>query len=401
LRKEARGNTLSQGRKSKGNYEEDEDPIDDVELPNGEVVVEATKVILPSFPYEQIEDHVILNRADSDFVDVDMIKNDFPDLSYAEIETNAAIIDSYYSDNLDYMVLNEVAVNPGIYSNIGTKKQKTSNTNLSEFERNLCLIVEALDNSYGLVRSSFAVSLASLRARSSRTSPGAYYALVSESDSRRDAYRHMLWNSLLAQYYFTISSKATRIEFAKTIANAYEEGMCSSSNNVDTREMDYHNNVIGRKIWNDNTGYRTIFGATIGLNRTSTSHLKNLVLEKIEKHGRYIITDHANISYNYNDIEAKELILLTNVDTPVYIVGDIAPVYETAIVQEFYDCNEGAIAPKQKNKEMLLLGKAPIEDEEIGDCVRNVFVYTPVYQQFITKDTSYNPYFRHNTNPFN
>ncbi len=338
-----------------------------------------------------------------------MIRDDFPDLTDAEIVVNESIIDDYYSENLDYMVLEEIANNPTVYDNIGTLQQKSASNNFNDAERALCLIIEAMDSPnyyFGFVRSAFSVFLAGKNSRESLVDSGGYFEFADESDSRRDAYRHMLWNSLLAQYYFTISSKSKRLSFAETVANANEGGMCGSPNNVDTREMDYHNNVIGRKIWNDNTGYRTIFGATIGLNRTSTSHLKGLALDKIEKKGLFIIKTHPsshmnNKIYDYSSVETEALISQTDVNTPVYFVGPIAPVYETSLEQEYYNCNEGTTAAKSKSKDIILFGKAPIEDEEIGDCVRYVFVYTPIYQKYVTRDVNYNPYFRHNSNPFN
>lgn len=323
-------------------------------------------------------------------------------MSDTEIVTNENIINDYYSDNLDYMVLDEIANNPAVYDAIGAQNQRLGKNavDLMPAWRVSCILTYALADGYGLVRPAISYGLASLR--SIESSSNSYFGSLPESDSRRDAYRHMLWNSLLAQYYFTISSKSRRISFAQLIANANEASICGSTNNIATREMDFHNNVIGRKIWNDNTSYITIFGATIGLNRTSTSHLKDLAREKIDKYGFFIMKKNPMTSVvDFNELEIQSLILQTNIDTPVYFTGTIGPVYETSLEQEYYNCNEGTTATKSKSKDIILFGKAPIEDEEVGDCVRYVYVYTPIYQRFISKYPNYNPYFRHNTNPFN
>ena len=408
LRKQARYKSRLLGKSSNMDDVIDDEPYEDVELPNAETVVEAAKVVLPLFPYEEIEDYIILYRPNKEFIDEEMIRGDFSELSDSEIVTNESIVDDYYSENFDYMILEEIANNPTVYDNIGTSHQKsTSGDNLNKAEKLLCFVTEAMDNGYGFARSSFSVFLASERANESRTGSGntsSYYEFVDESDTRRDAYRHMLWNSLLAQYYFTISSKSGRLCFAEIVANANEEAMCGSPNNIDAREMDYHNNVIGRKIWNDNTGYRTIFGATIGLNRTTTSHLKDLALEKIEKNGLFIVKEHpTNVGFDYNALETQALILQTDIDTPVYFVGPIAPVYETSLVLEYYNCETGNPAPKKNENDIILLGKVPVEDEEEEEynCTRYITVHTPIYQQYVSNDTNYNPYFRHNTNPFN
>ncbi len=373
------------------------------------MLVEAAKVVLNQFPYEEIEGYAVIYRPGKEFVDEEMIRDDFSSLSDSEIVANENIINDYYSDNLDYMVLDEIANNPGVYDAIGAQNQRLGKNavNLMPAWRVSCILSSALADGYGLVRPAISYGLASWYAEKSLVdSDDSYFKSLPRDDSRRDAYRHMLWNSLLAQYYFTISSKSRRLSFAELIANANESSICGSTNNIDTREMDFHNNVIGRKIWSDNTGYRTIFGATIGLNRTSTSHLKGLALDKIEKEGLFIIKTHPsshmnNKIYDYSSVETEALILQTDVNTPVYFVGPIAPVYETSLEQEYYNCNEGTTAAKSKSKDIILFGKAPIEDEEIGDCVRYVFVYTPIYQKYVTKDVNYNPYFRHNTNPFN
>lgn len=81
-------------------------------------------------------------------------------------------------------------------------------------------------------------------------------------DTKQDAYRHILWNALLCHNYRTVSSKSPKLRFAKAITDAHEE---CGQNKEDTHQMDYHNNAIGRKLYNDNTPYRTFLGMTTGL----------------------------------------------------------------------------------------------------------------------------------------
>jgi hypothetical protein len=46
--------------------------------------------------------------------------------------------------------------------------------------------------------------------------------------------------------------------------------------------MDYHNNYIGRKLWDDNCGYRRIFGRPVGLRRPEISTLKTQAKALVE-----------------------------------------------------------------------------------------------------------------------
>ena len=77
-----------------------------------------------------------------------------------------------------------------------------------------------------------------------------------------------------------MSSKKPRLDFAKDIADMNEK---CGGNNQDSAAMDYHNNAIGRKIWNDDTTYqKTWWGATINIRNPSNSRLISLVKEKME-----------------------------------------------------------------------------------------------------------------------
>ena len=84
--------------------------------------------------------------------------------------------------------------------------------------------------------------------------------------------------------------------------------------------MDYHNNAIGRKIWNDDTTYKKFWGFTVGLRNPSNNRLKELVYQQIEK-ARYI---YKNESYKSTENKKKELeriywlIKKTNKNTSVY-----------------------------------------------------------------------------------
>lgn len=98
-------------------------------------------------------------------------------------------------------------------------------------------------------------------------------------NTKQDAYRHILWNALLCHNYRTVSSKSPKLSFAKAVTDAYEE---CGDNDEDARQMDYHNNGIGRKLYTENTPYRTFLGFITGLKSPSLALLKRKTREVVD-----------------------------------------------------------------------------------------------------------------------
>ena len=177
---------------------------------------------------------------------------------------------------------------------------------------------------YSITGATYAMYLAKDRSVESANN---YYGTLTEYDSRRDAYRHIVWSALLAQYYPSISSKHKRLNFAKDVGDANEK---CGDNLVDGKEMDYHNNAIGRKIWNDNTGYRKFWGMTIGLKRSSYSKLKSIARDYVNNKSCFIVKTQDLRSFpenqlttNYSPEQIQAKIKNTPADVPVYILGPI------------------------------------------------------------------------------
>ncbi|NVK53065.1 MAG: hypothetical protein HWD85_09035 [Flavobacteriaceae bacterium] len=393
------------------------------ELPANEIIFEAAKTVISQFPYEEIESYSALNRVGKEHIYYEMIKTDFPDLTDAEIQANESVIDSYYSDNLDYMVLDEIAQNPSVYENVATLQSKNSSS-IDSFVQELaianCTITNAFFNGFGLVRPIIAYTAAIIEANNSSENHYKSYNLA-YSNTRKDAYRHMLWNALLAQYYFTISSKSKRVAFAKCVTDYRESGSCNTLNSIDSREMDYHNNAIGRKIWSDNTGYLEVFGFTFGLSLPFVSSLKYEIFEKVEKYSCYIVKKHPDNSvYDYTVEETRNLILQTASNTPVYFEKYIAPRwYQTTTTYDYSDCSNGKpILPKVNNSSNKLniqskdktskfsvflngkkMNKKKVNKQDFvqfipndEDCAKEVTTTTLMSPCFISKDPNLNPY---------
>ena len=317
-----------------------------IQLPNANLIVEATNEVIEQFPYRNIEHELELDPEKEDLDHWKMIKTDFPTLTESEIEKNIELIDEYYSQNLDYVVLNKIAKNEVVLARKVAAKSSES-----------CVFKKIISIKWGLVRATYAMVLASTRASTSAgnyypDSYGSYYGYAGGggTDTRGDAYRHTLWNALLANYYFTISEKVKRVNFAKAVADANEE--CNDSNPVDSEAMDYHNNAIGRKIWYDNTSYKkTWFGWIYGLNLPSTSRLKDLVREAVDKRSCFIVKEMDDVfpnellTQNKTAPQIKATILNTDANTIVYFKGTIVPsryTYRSVFSHwEYYDCDDG------------------------------------------------------------
>ena len=287
-----------------------------------------------------------------------MIKKDFPTLTEDELKKNIDLIDEYYAQNIDYIVLYEIANNGQEIEN--KVAQRTSKALSKNGNRAWCILknyqspwnflvppgFDSFTGSFSYTLSSIALLIASDQAE---TTSKNYYGDLGESNTRRDAYRHITWSALLAQHYFTVSSKVKRLKFSEAVTYANE--YCGE-NPIDGREMDYHNNAIGRKIWDDNTSYRkTWFGWIYALNRSSVSKLKRISREYVNKKSCLIAKNKINespynlLARNQTPAEIQAKILNTNTNTVVYFEGEIAPSwYQLSFGithYEYIDCEDG------------------------------------------------------------
>lgn len=220
---------------------------------------------IKNFPFittkEELEEKILL------------LKQDFPTLTDDEIQEKMPLIEEYYHKNLDIITLKKLEEK--------TSLGKQKNSDYSYIDRIACVADIAFENHGGSLGSSAlsatAYYEASTKAQSIST---AQYPNLSGTDTKRDAFRHIIWSALLCRYYYTISSKAPKLRFAKAVGDANE--ICGD-NNDDGKEMDYHNNGMGRELYDRNTPYETFLGMTTGLKTPSVELLTNKTKEIIEK----------------------------------------------------------------------------------------------------------------------
>lgn len=227
-------------------------------------IVEAVDNLLHEFPF-------ITN--DGTYVEkLTILKEDFPTLTDEEIMENIQTIEDYYYKNLDVRVIEELTQNSA-----GIRSQRSGNYGTFD-----CLNSKGVFKDYGGSFGSYSMAVyafykASDQARS--YSSGAYPNLNSQ-DTKRDAYRHVLWSALLCRYYYTVSSKSPKLRFAEAVGNANEE---CGENESDGKAMDYHNNAIGRHLYDINTPYETFLGMITGLKTPSVDLLKSKTQEELNK----------------------------------------------------------------------------------------------------------------------
>lgn len=352
----------------------------DLELPGPEIIYEAAKTVILDFPYEINDEFSTNNLYQTREIEADMISSDFNGINESNFEENSDILDDYYSQNLDYAVLEEIASRPELYSNIILSKSE---------ELIAACTIGFLGPKYGHVRTIIAYTSATPKAK--READEYYNTTFSGSNDRKDAFKHILWNSLLAQYYFTISSKSKRLNFAEAVTNLREtQPFCGNFNEIDSRAMDYHNNLIGREIWNKNTTYRKFLWIKIALNRPNTSDLMTYAFNKVEKESCFILKDHPDgATFDYNKYEVKSNIVFANDNTVVYFEGFIAPRrYYTQTNYDYSNCNDN-LEPIEIGLENIRISES---EESMYDCPRITYTTRAINACFISKDTNYNPY---------
>ena len=124
--------------------------------------------------------------------------------------------------------------------------------------------------------------------------------------------------------------------FAKAMMNLNE---WVGNNPIDSKEMDYHNNVIGRKIYSDNTRLRFFFIFPY-LSEPSHAKIKRIALDYVNKRSCFLrktINDGANRDYEPGEIQAQ--ILKENDNTVVYFTKPIAPPSYVPIGFEYSSCD--------------------------------------------------------------
>ena len=256
-----------------------------------------------------------------------MIKKDFPTLTEEQIADNIDLIDEYYSQNLDYETIAGLA--DKTESDKTKLKAKYGISKKSSDSGRLWCILRKIQNpahmivpiiTYGRYRTgefSYIRSLISIHyaTADSKKYSKEEYGNFAEFDTKRDAYRHIMYSALLAKYYWTVSKKTKRLKFAELVGYANED---CGGNLADGMYMDFHNNRIGRDLFDKNTSYKKRkvlwFRVTYGLNLPSLTTIKNLTKNLVNS-GRFIDKD------RYSNLNQRvSLIKNTNKNQVVYLL---------------------------------------------------------------------------------
>ncbi len=290
-------------------------------------------LIIADFPYS----------FDGDFsqADLTMIQNDFPLLSNEEIVAQMDIIDDYYGINFYNAYIQKydevfpprtggggpIDIDPGDDPGDGGPQDElfARNNTPYDFSEIKCALQAAgyynLSSVGGLVRALKAILAINRGTPYAIDYSTSHFPNLESGDTKRDAYRHMMWNAMLANYYFALSSKSKRLNFAKAYTDAWENAGCGSANSEAQKSMDLHNNELGRYIWNINTHYVNIFGITVGLDRPTHSVLKTQI-GALADWSKYIDVDGLGIPATVAEIEATPMLKAVHIKIPDTIIND-------------------------------------------------------------------------------
>lgn len=343
---------------------------DNVNLPDPETIVKGVDMIIDLFPFNNTQQEKIANRHLLDSLQIakieeefqikqqkefeenwEMIKNDFPTLTEKEIVENLDLIDEYYTQNLNYLTMDIIAnKEEEILNKINISNNLQQKNNSGDISDGLsCLISNiALAGGFNIIQVNYAAKKAKEEAEFTikHFFTSANGVPITGGNSVNNTYKHMVFSAFLAQWYFTVSSKSKRLDFARVAGNRHE--LCNP-NEDDGREMDYHNNSIGRDIWDTNTTYRKLFGTTVALNRPSDSKLREEIRKRISNSSCFIVKENGDQfpeNLQKKDLtkdQVKSKILATPSHIPVYFTG---PILESKYVlkrvkvgTESYDCS--------------------------------------------------------------
>ena len=221
-----------------------------IELPiDTEIIMEALDKIMLDFPFGEDKDTEEIKE---------MILKDFPTLTEQEIGDNIDLIDEYYAHNLAYSLYTNIAEDNNSQTKITAKSKANKISGIIDD------IKEYNDQVNTLIDHDKVTSYHRTLAKIACIKAGYYsikfsrldYQDLGSADTKEDALRHALWSALLAKYYYTISSKVTRINFAKAVGDANED--LGTTNTAAAHQMDYQNNKLGRSVFNYQCSYKKI-----------------------------------------------------------------------------------------------------------------------------------------------
>ena len=232
-------------------------------LNNSYAVVQIVEMILPEFPRGK-------NERDA----LQMIQTDFPEFTtQALIDANIDIIDDYYALAMKARFI-EVYLENFTIGPAGRTSDQGENVVIDDndvYDDLDCLRDNSewsLDTPVG---SHYAVYVryAVIKAQEAVQIAQSRYPNLVENNSRKDAYRQMVWVGLLSHYWLGHAIPFSEY-FASSIAEAAE--ICKP-NTEPSKQMDIHNNQVGLE------SYRSIAEQFPFFNR---GHLKPLIVEAAE-----------------------------------------------------------------------------------------------------------------------
>lgn len=263
------------------------DVVTDEMLQNQDRVMLVLNQVIKDFPYNE--------EGEVTQAGLNMIRRDFPRLKSVDLLKNAETIENYYAKNLERkfaLRYRQLYMNGGGLEDGGLKVvddndlivRRSTSASSSEYTKVKCLISQARSQGYSFNKFLAYISLYRASKKATAIAP-TKFPNMDRDDTQRDAYRHLLWVSFLGKYYYTISSKVKKMQFAKGISDANE--VCNANNNEVSKQMDLHNNAASLYYFNKHVKYQTFLGMTYGVSVPSSVYFVN-GLKSVADRANYI-----------------------------------------------------------------------------------------------------------------
>ena len=165
--------------------------------------------------------------------DVEWIKRDFPTLSEQEIAENIEAISEYYMQNLRYDLVVDLAEGAG----------ELRRAYGDYYPYKLC----SKEFWFLVWRPTAAIQINKAKSDAYEYADE-FYPDMGGWQTKKDAFRHAIWNVLIAKYYGGKKKSIHKgVNMARRISNLHEECNAERDDAEDwDMEMDYHNNRVGR-----------------------------------------------------------------------------------------------------------------------------------------------------------
>nr|MCR5607277.1 hypothetical protein [Treponema sp.] len=179
--------------------------------------------------------------------DISRIKQDFPEMTKEEIKNNIDMIFLVYQDQIGVLALKEIVKNTEDVSSGYARALRTNKIKDLFYDHKQQITKETVA---AMVKHPLSAANLYKAVDKAVEFSGKYMGNMAVGDTKKDAFRHCIWNVALANE--GVGGIRERKSWAEDFATAYEQGSLYTKK---TSEMDLHNNTVGRDVYTSLTSF--------------------------------------------------------------------------------------------------------------------------------------------------